>query len=70
MSPAMLRQLRCRRNAAGEYQRPSESTVRRLLQKIPVESHFPHICERISANFPAGRPEREGYSGVLSSMSF
>jgi hypothetical protein len=38
MSPQMLRQLRCRRTAAGEYQRPSESTVRRLLQKIPVES--------------------------------
>ncbi|EQD52132.1 transposase tnpA, partial [mine drainage metagenome] len=38
MSPTMLRQLRCRRTAAGEYQRPSESTVRRLLQKIPVES--------------------------------
>jgi len=38
MSPQMLRQLRCRRSAAGQYQRPSESTVRRLLQKIPVES--------------------------------
>ena len=38
MSPAMLRQLRCRRNAAGQYVRPSESTVRRLLQKIPVQS--------------------------------
>jgi hypothetical protein len=38
MTPAMLRQLRCRRNAAGQYERPSESTVRRLLQKMPIES--------------------------------
>ncbi len=38
MSPAMLRRLRCRRNAAGQYVRSSESTVRRLLQRIPVQS--------------------------------
>ncbi|EQD63104.1 transposase tnpA [mine drainage metagenome] len=38
MTPTMLRQVRCRRNAAGEYVRPSESTVRRLLQKMPVQS--------------------------------
>jgi len=38
MTPAMLRQLRCRRNATGQYERPSESTVRRLLQKMPIES--------------------------------
>jgi hypothetical protein len=42
----------------------------RIKLRVGVTAHFPHICERISANFPAGRPEREGYSGVLSSMSF
>lgn len=36
LTPTLLKRLRCRRNANGDYERPSESTVRRLLQTIDV----------------------------------
>ena len=36
LSPAMLRRLRCRRLADGRYERPSEATLRRMLQAIDI----------------------------------
>ena len=36
VSPAMLRRLRCRRLADGRYERPSEATLRRMLQAIDI----------------------------------
>lgn len=34
---AMLRRLRCRRGADGSYERPSEATIRRMLNAIDIE---------------------------------
>jgi hypothetical protein len=34
---AMLRRLRCRRDGAGNYERPSEPTIRRMLNVVKIE---------------------------------
>lgn len=37
LKPAMLGRLRCRRRADGSHERPSEATIRRMLQAIEIE---------------------------------
>jgi hypothetical protein len=37
LNPAMLRRLRCRRSASGQFERPSEPTIRRMLTQINIE---------------------------------
>jgi Domain of unknown function (DUF4338)/DDE_Tnp_1-associated/Transposase DDE domain len=38
LTPGMLRRLRCRCTREGVYERPSEATIRRLLQTLDVEA--------------------------------
>ena len=37
LSTPMLRRLRCRRGADGNYERPSEATLRRMLARVKIE---------------------------------
>ena len=55
LSPEMRRRLRCRRQpATGEYQAPSEATIRRTLQRMDAEALDRVLNAWVASRHPAG----------------
>ena len=53
---AMLRRLRCRRGADGSYERPSEPTIRRMLNAIDIEQLERQLGDWLQTHGVPGEP--------------
>lgn len=56
LSPAMLRRLHCRRRADGQYQPPSEATLRRMLKAIDIGQLERQLGDWLQTHWAADEP--------------